>query len=134
VTEPIIDEDADPQAARTISKVAPREGTKMARVIGLLQRGDGATLAELIAATNWLPHTTRAALTGLRKRGYPVTLDRADKERGSTYFIPRDHVFVDVNPGVATIDRPPARAARSKKAAGSSNPESAERTTSGAVA
>ena len=29
----------------------------------------------------------RAALTGLRKRSYPVTLDHSDKDRGSTYFI-----------------------------------------------
>jgi hypothetical protein len=117
-----------------ISNVTPREGTKMARVLSLLQRGDGATLAELIAATDWLPHTTRAALTGLRKRGYPVTLDRADKERGSTYFISRDHVFLDINPCVATIDRPPAPAARSKQTTCSSNPESAELTTAGAAA
>jgi uncharacterized protein DUF3489 len=61
---------------------APRDGTKLARV---LQRDCGATLEELIAATDWLPHTTRAALTGLRKRGYAVTIDRSDKERGSTY-------------------------------------------------
>jgi len=40
-----------------------------------------------VAATDWLPHTTRAALTGLRKRGYQVTLDRSDKERGSVYGI-----------------------------------------------
>ena len=50
--------------------ISPRNGTKVAEVIALLQRGDGATLAELVAATGWLPHTTRAALTGLRKRGY----------------------------------------------------------------
>jgi hypothetical protein len=36
-------------------------------VIALLQQEQGATLAELIATTGWLPHTTRAALTGLRK-------------------------------------------------------------------
>ena len=57
------------------------------RIIELLQRGDGATLAELVAATGWLPHTTRAALTGLRKRGYAVGIDRADKVRGSVYRI-----------------------------------------------
>ena len=56
-------------------------------MIALLQRGDGATLAELVAATGWLPHTTRAALTGLRKRGYAVGIDRADKARGSVYRI-----------------------------------------------
>jgi Protein of unknown function (DUF3489) len=66
---------------------SPRDGTKLARVICLLRRVHGVTLAELAAATGWLPHTTRAALTGLRKRGYEVTLDRTDKVRGSTYRI-----------------------------------------------
>jgi hypothetical protein len=64
---------------------SPRDGTKLARVLELLQRDCGATLEELIAATEWLPHTTRAALTGLRKRCYTVTIDRTDKERGSMY-------------------------------------------------
>jgi hypothetical protein len=32
----------------------------------------------MIEATGWLPHTTRAALTGLRKRGYAVLLERQD--------------------------------------------------------
>jgi len=40
-------------------------------VIEMLSRSGGASLADLIAATGWLPHTTRAALTGLRKRGFP---------------------------------------------------------------
>jgi len=67
--------------------MSPRSGTKIAEVISLLQRGDGATLAELVAATGWLPHTTRAALTGLRKRGYGIAIDRTDKPRGSVYQI-----------------------------------------------
>jgi hypothetical protein len=65
--------------------IPPRNGTKVAEVIALLQRGDGATLAELVAATGWLPHTTRAALTGLRKRGYAI--DRTHESRGSVYRI-----------------------------------------------
>ena len=64
---------------------SPRRGTKIAQVIELLQGNDGATLAELVAATGWLPHTARAALTGLRKRGYAVGIDRTDKARGSVY-------------------------------------------------
>ena len=64
-----------------------RRGTKIAEVIELLQGSDGVTLAELVANTNWLPHTARAALTGLRKRGYAVVIDRADKGRGSVYWI-----------------------------------------------
>jgi hypothetical protein len=38
----------------------------------------------------WMPHTTRAVLTGLRKRGYALTLDRSDAERGSAYRIVLD--------------------------------------------
>ena len=97
---PIVSLDAKPEpgseTATAIDKpnsgvgstpTSPRVGTKIAQVIELLQRGDGATLAELVAATGWLPHTTRAALTGLRKRGYVVGIDRADKARGSVYRI-----------------------------------------------
>jgi hypothetical protein len=51
---------------------APRDGSKLALVIEHLQRADGATIVDLSEATGWLPHTTRAALTGLRKRGYAV--------------------------------------------------------------
>jgi Protein of unknown function (DUF3489) len=67
---------------------APRGGSKLARIIALLERNHGATIAELIAATGWLAHTTRAALTGLRKRGYAVAIDRSDDKRGSFYRIP----------------------------------------------
>ena len=67
---------------------APRGGSKLAHVIALLERNHGATIAELIAATGWLAHTTRAALTGLRKRGYAVAIDRSDDKRGSFYRIP----------------------------------------------
>ncbi len=65
----------------------PRANSKIASVIGLLTQSGGATLADLIAATGWLPHTTRAALTGLRKRGYALTLDRSDRNRASVYSI-----------------------------------------------
>jgi len=54
----------------------PRDGSKLALVIEHLQRVDGATIIDLTQATGWLPHTTRAALTGLRKRGYAVTRER----------------------------------------------------------
>jgi hypothetical protein len=53
-----------------------REGTKRALVISLLSRPEGAGLDELVAATGWLPHTTRAALTGLRQRGHALARSR----------------------------------------------------------
>ena len=64
----------------------PREGSKAALLIRMLTRPEGAGIDELIAATGWLPHTTRAALTGLRKRGYEVGRDR-DPDGRSRYRI-----------------------------------------------
>jgi hypothetical protein len=55
-------------------------------VIGLLRQDDGATIGSLTQATGWLPHTTRAAITGLRKRGYSVVRDRSEAG-GSVYRI-----------------------------------------------
>lgn len=42
-------------------------------VVDLLQRPDGASLTELVSATGWLPHTTRAAICRLRQAGHAVT-------------------------------------------------------------
>jgi hypothetical protein len=47
-------------------------------LIDLLRRADGATIVDLTQATGWLAHTTRAAITGLRKRGYAVTRERSE--------------------------------------------------------
>jgi len=52
--------------------------TKIATVLSLLQRRGGATLDEIVEATGWLPHTTRAALTGLRKKGHAIARERRD--------------------------------------------------------
>jgi hypothetical protein len=73
----------------------PRGGTKLAQVVELLQQDRGASIAELIVLTGWLPHTTRAALTGLRKRGFVTAIDRSDKERGSVYRVERNPTAED---------------------------------------
>lgn len=54
-------------------------GSKAEMVLGLLRRPEGATLNELVDATGWLPHTTRAALTGLRKKGHVVEKSKRDE-------------------------------------------------------
>lgn len=50
--------------------------SKAALVLEMLQRADGATLDELTAATGWLRHTMRAALTGVRKKGHALTSEK----------------------------------------------------------
>jgi hypothetical protein len=108
---------AEIPTTRALSQSAPRGGTKLARALELLQRDCGATLEDLIAATDWLPHTTRAALTGLRKRGYPVTIDRSDKKRGSTYRAQSDETTDVEQTSFQSDDGPAVSAApKSKKA------------------
>ena len=81
--DPVDDRDREEvrmeSAGSGTSRAVPRAGSKLAEVIDLLSRDQGATIGELIAATNWLSHTTRAALTGLRKRGYEIERIRSDR-------------------------------------------------------
>ena len=51
---------------------APRGGTKRALLIEMLSRAEGAAIGEMVEAMGWLPHTIRAALTGLRHRGFGI--------------------------------------------------------------
>ena len=60
--------------------------TKAATVTKLLSRNRGATLPEIMSATNWQPHSSRAFLTGLRKRGL-VLLREARKDGQTSWRI-----------------------------------------------
>ena len=78
-------EAGDPKSAGKPKLIQePRGPSKIASVIALLGRPEGATLAEMVEATGWLPHTTRAALTGLKKQGN--TIERRKVEGQTTYF------------------------------------------------
>ena len=67
----------------------PRSGSKQALLVAMVTKPDGATLTALVEATGWLPHTTRAAITGLRKRGFAIERTRHEK-LGSLYKIAGD--------------------------------------------
>ncbi len=56
----------------------PERKTKQALLLDLVGREGGASLEELASVTGWLPHTVRAAITGLRKRGHDVQCQRVD--------------------------------------------------------
>jgi hypothetical protein len=62
-----------PTKTRARKAPAPVQATsKIEKVLTLLRRGQGASLTEMVKVTGWLPHTTRAALTGLRKKGHAI--------------------------------------------------------------
>lgn len=72
------DEGAPVDNASAVTAAASRPASKSAQVIDLLKRDGGATLAEIVELTGWLPHTSRAALTGLRKKGHAVTSEKVE--------------------------------------------------------
>ena len=63
-----------------------RAGTKQAMLIALLQAPEGATMDEIVAATGWLAHTARGAMSGAlgKKLGLIVTSAK-EEGRGRVY-------------------------------------------------
>jgi hypothetical protein len=74
-------------SAAPVAASMPREGSKIATVLTLLRKPGGATIEELVTATGWLPHTTRAALTGLRKRGVRIERAKEIGKQASSYLV-----------------------------------------------
>ena len=62
---------------------APRS-SKADLVRKLLATRHGASLDEMVSATGWQPHSCRAFLTGLRKKGDIVI--RAQRKDGASYY------------------------------------------------
>ena len=82
-------------ARKTVKAAAPaatvaqhRSGTKQALLIELLSRDTGATIADLVAATSWLPHTIRGAMAGALKKKLGLTITSEKVEgRGRVYRV-----------------------------------------------
>jgi predicted ArsR family transcriptional regulator len=81
-------EGADLAPANVPGADRPRASTKRALLIGMLERPEGASVAELGQRLGWLPHTVRAAMTGLRHAGREVTRSK-DAEGQSVYRLAR---------------------------------------------
>ena len=61
------------KAAKAKDSAGPREGSKTAQVVAMLQRKNGATLAEIMAKMGWQKHTVRGFMAGaMKKAGYKV--------------------------------------------------------------
>lgn len=74
----------------TVPKVPViREGTKQATLIAMLRAPDGATIEEIMAATGWLAHTARGAISGALKKKLGLAVNSAkDEVRGRVYHLP----------------------------------------------
>lgn len=72
----------------------PREESKQAKINSLLEREEGATLAELQKVTGWQPHSVRGHLSNMRrKKGIDIaTFTTGEGKRG--YRIPQEEEVV----------------------------------------
>jgi hypothetical protein len=77
-------------AAKAAAPKTPKQraGTKQAQIISMLQRPEGATIAEIVVATGWLAHSVRGLISGglKKKMNLPVTAEKAEG-RGTVYFL-----------------------------------------------
>lgn len=70
--------DASPEAAALPTK---RKETRIDQVLALLTRPQGATIKEVMAATDWQQHSVRGFFAGtLKKKGYEVINEKSGKE------------------------------------------------------
>ena len=79
-----------PRKAAVKPASAKPAGSKQATIIEMLRSEDGATIADIVGATGWQPHTVRGAISGaLKKRlGLDITSEKI-ADRGRVYRIDR---------------------------------------------
>ena len=71
------------------SMSAKRE-TKRDQLVKMLRRKAGADVPTISEKMGWLPHSTRAALTGLRKAGFELEATKPEKGGPSRYRIVKE--------------------------------------------
>jgi hypothetical protein len=77
-------------AAKTPAAKPPtqRAGTKQAQIIALLERTEGATIAEIVAATAWQAHSARGLISGVLKKKLGLVVGSTKEGgRGAVYRI-----------------------------------------------
>jgi len=66
--------------------VRTRADSKQALVIGLLQRPEGATIAQIMQATGWQQHTVRGTLAGTLKKRLGLTITSTKEAGGQRVY------------------------------------------------
>ena len=77
--------------------VRTRADSKQALVIGLLQRPEGATIAQIMEATGWQQHTVRGTLAGTLKKRLGLTISSSKDKGGQRVYRIESTASVNTN-------------------------------------
>src|SRR6266446_8229852 len=75
------------RAAPASSKSAMRPDTKHARILAMLRTPAGATIAAIMAVTEWQPHSVRGFLAGVVRKKLALNLVSEQTDKGRVYRI-----------------------------------------------
>jgi Protein of unknown function (DUF3489) len=88
-----------PRLAPSSSKSTIRPDTKHARIIAMLRAPAGTTIAAIMTATDWQPHSVRGFLAGVVRKRLGLNLVSEQSDKGRVYRIK------DGKASSATVDR-----------------------------
>ncbi len=75
------------KAPKAAKKAGPsRDGSKAAKILDLLRRPNGATLAEIMKSTNWQAHSVRGFISGSLGKKMGLTVVSAKRENGERVY------------------------------------------------
>ena len=64
------------------TSLAPKAPSRLDQLQELLDREEGASIAQMVEATGWQPHSVRGAMAGaLKKRGLAINSEKVDGVR-----------------------------------------------------
>lgn len=75
----------DPTIPADTAPAKTEPAGKLGLVVGLLRRPEGATVAQISEATDWLPHSVRGAMAGTLKKKHKLSIVSEPAEGGRVY-------------------------------------------------
>jgi hypothetical protein len=79
-----------------------RDGTKGARIVVMLQARGGATIAAMMSATGWQPHSIRGFLAGVVRKKLKLKLVSEPDDKGRIYRVKERTAQAAQNKQIAT--------------------------------